>query len=180
VSKSRPHCLILDAGPIIGLHELGAWAPFLERYEVVIPQLVLDDEALFHSKDAATGLSQPIDLASDVRAGRVVVGSAGLAVFSRVASRFTDALELHDGELEALALLTQDDIYVEHVFCSADGAAIEGACMLGLTERCASLEELLGMVGLGRAVSWRFSKKFTDLHKREGGERAVAGFGLRD
>jgi len=170
--------LILDAGPIIGLHELGAWETFVERYEVVVPQLVLDDEALFHSKDANTGLSQPTDLAGDVRAGRVLVGSAGLTAFSRVATTFTDAIELHDGELEALALLTQDETYDEHVFCSADGAAIEGACMLGLTDRCLSLEELLGMAGLGRAVSWRFSKKFTDLHKREGGERAVTGFGL--
>jgi hypothetical protein len=170
--------LILDAGPIIGLHELGAWKTFVERYEVVVPQLVLDDEALFHSKDAITGLSQPIDLASDVAAGRVLVGSAGLTAFSRVASRFTDAIELHDGELEALALLTQDEHDVEHAFCSADGAAIEGACMLGLTDRCMSLEELLGIVGLGRQVSWRFTKGFTERHKREGGERAVTGFGL--
>ena len=45
---------------------------------------------------------------------------------------------------------------------------------------CISLEELLGMVGLGRRVSWRFTKGFTERHKREDGERAVTGFGLRD
>jgi len=144
---------------------------------VVVPQLVLDDEALFHSKDAITGLSQPIDLAGDVGAGRVLVAAASLTTISRVASRFTDAIELHDGELEALALLTQDEDYDEHVFCSADGAAIEGACMLGLTDRCMSLEELLGMVGLGRQVPWRFTKGFAERHKSEGGERAITGFG---
>jgi hypothetical protein len=80
VSKSRPLCLILDAGPIIGLHELGAWKTFVERYEVVVPQLVLDDEALFHSKDAATGHSEPILLAADVGAGRVLVAAASLNV----------------------------------------------------------------------------------------------------
>ena len=172
--------MILDAGPIIGLHELGAWKTFLDRYEVVVPQLVLDDEALFHSKDAATGHSEPIALAADVKTGRVLVAAASLTAISRVASRFTDALELHDGELEALALLTQDESYLRHVFCSADGAAIEGACMLGLTDRCLSLEGLLDMVGLGRKVPWRFTKEFTERHKREGGERAVSGFGLRD
>jgi hypothetical protein len=149
----------------------------VERYEVVVPQLVLDDEALFHSKDDTTGLSQPIDLAGDVGAGRVLVAAASLTTISRVAFRFTDAIELHDGELEALALLTQEESYVGHVFCSADGAAIEGACMLGLTDRCMSLEELLGMAGLGRQVPWRFTKGFAERHKSEGGERAITGFG---
>jgi hypothetical protein len=172
--------LILDAGPIIGLHELGAWKTFVERYEVVVPQLIPDDEALFHSKDTATGHSEPIALAADVGAGRVLVAAASLTAISRVASRFTDALELHDGEIEALALLTQDESYLGHVFCSADGAAIEGTCMLGLANRCMSLEELFGMAGLGRQVSWRFTKRFTERHKREGGERAATGFGLRD
>jgi len=180
VSKSRPLCLILDAGPIIGLHELCAWKTFLERYEVVVPQLVLDDEALFHSKDAATGHSEPIDLAADVGAGRVLVAAASLTAIFRVASRFSGAIELHDGELEAPTLLTQDESCLRHVFCSADGAAIEGACILGLTDRCMSLEELLAMVGLGRQVSWRFTKRFTELHKREGGQRAVTGFGCAD
>jgi len=178
VSKSRPRCLILDAGPVIGLHELCAWEAFVERYEVVLPQLVLDDEALFHSKEAGTGFTQPIDLAADVEAGRVRVAAANLTAISLVASRFTDAIELHDGELEALALLTQDDAYEDYVFCSADGAAIEGACMLGLTDRCAALEDLLSMAGLSRPVSWRFTRVFAESHKRKGSEKGITGFGL--
>ena len=89
--------MILDAGPIIGLHELGAWKTFVERYEVVVPQLVLDDEALFHSKDAATGHSEPIDLAADAGAGRVLAAAASLTAILHVASRFSDAIELERG-----------------------------------------------------------------------------------
>ena len=137
--------MILDAGPIIGLHELGAWKAFLERCEVVAPQLVLDDEALFHSKDAAAEHSEPMDLAADVGTGRVLVAAASLTAISRVASRFTDVIELHDGELEALALLTQDESYLGHVFCSADGAAIEGACI----GAGGSLHVARGVVGHG-------------------------------
>jgi hypothetical protein len=180
VSKSKPRCLILDAGPVIGLHELGLWDTFVGRYDVVLPQLVVDNEALFHSRDTDSGFSQPIDLAADVMAGRVAVASASLSSLSRVASRFTDAIELHDGELEALALLTLDDGYADHVFCSADGAAIEGACMLGLTDRCESLETLLAAAGLSRSVEWRFGRGFMEQHKREGGTRAITGFGLAD
>jgi len=172
--------LILDAGPVIGLHELGVWHAFLARYEVVLPQSVLEDEALFHSADAASGMREPIDLAAQVTWGQITVASADARDLVTVASRFSAAIELHEGELEALALLTQHEEFADHVFCSADGAAIEAACMVGLSDRCDSLEELLTMAGLGRPVHRRFSKDFMDRHKREGGARAVTGYGLAD
>lgn len=165
---------------MIGLHELGVWGTFLERYEVVLPQSVYEDEALFHSTDVDSGFSQPIDLAAQVAAGQLAVACADFSAVGRVSSRFNEAIELHAGELEALALLTLDEAFTEHVFCSADGAAIEAACMVGLSDRCESLEDLLAMGGLGRAVPGRFSKGFMDKHKREGGARAVTGFGLAD
>jgi hypothetical protein len=172
--------LILDAGPVIGLHELGVWNEFLARYQVVLPQSVLDDEALFHSADAASGMRQPIDLVGHVASGDLTVASADSGDLLAVASRFSAAIELHAGELEALALLTLHGEFADHVFCSADGAAIEAACMVGLSDRCDSLEELLALAGLGRPVKWRFSKDFVERHKREGGSRAVTGYGLAE
>jgi hypothetical protein len=100
---------MLDAGPIIGLHELGIWTDFAQRYEVVIPQVVCEDEALFHSRD---------------------------------------------------------------------DAAIQAACLLGMSERCESVEALLRLVGLGREVPWSLSKRFMEHHKQEGGKRVITGFGL--
>jgi hypothetical protein len=165
---------------VIGLHELGAWDAFLARYEVVLPQSVIDDEALFHSADAESGRHQRIDLASHVASGKVAVASADSGDLVAVASRFSAAIDLHAGELEALALLTLHEGFAEHVFCSADGAAIEAACMVGLSDRCESLEELLALAGLSKPVQWRFSKDFMERHKREGGARAVTGYGLAD
>lgn len=178
MGKRRPRCLILDAGPVIGLHELGVWGAFLERYEVALPQSVVDDEALFHSVDAAGGMHQSIDLASHVASGKVTVASADSGDLVTVASRFSAAIDLHAGELEALALLTLHEEFAEHVFRSADGAAIEAACMVGLSDRCDSLEKLLALAGLGRPVHRRFSQDFMERHKREGGSRAVTGYGL--
>ena len=80
--------------------------------------------------------------------------------------------------LAAWALLTLHEEFAEHVFCSADGAAIEAACMVGLSDRCDSLEKLLALAGLGRPVHRRFSQDFMERHKREGGSRAVTGYGL--
>lgn len=170
--------MILDAGPVIGLHELGVWDAFVARYEVVLPQSVIDDEALFHSADVDSGLSQLIDLKAYVKDGQVIVGSANSSELGAVSSLFTAAIELHAGELEALALLTRHAEFADHAFCSADGAAIQAACMIGLSERCESLEALLATVGLGRPVQWRFSEGFMERHKREGGARAVTGYGL--
>jgi hypothetical protein len=177
VSASKPRCLVLDAGPVIGLHELGIWVPFVNRYEVVMPQIVVDDEAFFHSADAATGQRKIIDLSSDVAAGRVTVASVDLETVARVAKRFSAAIELHAGELEALTILTVVPGFEEHVFCTGDGAAIQAACLLGLAERCESVEALLDFAGLRRQVPWHLSKRFMDEHKREGAVRAVTGFG---
>lgn len=175
----RPRCLILDAGPIIALHEHGVWFDFCERFEVVVPRIVFESEVLFHSRDEATGFSATITLTTDVAEGRIVVGSASLVQLAAVADVFSEALELHDGELEALALLTLDEAFEEHVFCTADGAAIQGACLLGIGERCESLEGLLEAVGLRKSLSWRFTREFMAKNKREGGERRIVGHGLQ-
>jgi len=173
--SGRLRCLILDAGPIIGLHELGIWDVFCERYDVVVPRIVLEDEALFHSRDEVTGFSSAISLTTDVTEGHVVVGSASLMEVAAIATRLESALELHEGELEALALLTSHEEFDEHVFCTADGAAIQGACLLGIGERCESLEELLDVAGLRKRLSWRFTREFMTRNKREGSERRIIG-----
>jgi len=171
---------MLDAGPIIGLHELGIWSQFTQRYEVVVPQVVCEDEALFHSRDDATGDRVVIDLRADIGAGRVELAAADMEVVARISKRFSAAIELHPGELEALALLSGVPGYEEHVFCTGDGAAIQAACLLGLSERCESVEVLLRLAGLGRQVPWSLTERFMGRHKHEGGRRRVTGFGLAE
>jgi len=179
VPSRRPRCLILDAGPIIALHEFGIWGVFCERFEVVVPRIVLEDEALFHSRDEVTGFGETIALADDVAEGRILVDSVSLEELAVVAATFSAALELHAGELEALALLTLHEEFIEHVFCTADSAAIQGACLLGIAERCESLQELLAAVGLRKSLPWRFTREFMARNKREGGERRITGFGMQ-
>jgi hypothetical protein len=180
VGTSGPRCLVLVAGPVIGLHELGIWEAFVTRYEVVNPQTVYDGEASFHSGVETTAERLTIDLSADVVVGRVEVAEAGLGAIADVSARFSGAIELHAGELEALALLTMDADYDEHVFCTGNGAALQGACLLGLAERCESVEGLVGYGGMSREVPWPLSEAFMDKHKREGSARAITGHGLKD
>ena len=57
---TKPKYVLLDAGPIIGLHAAGVWREFLYKYEVVVPETVKQNEALFHSEDPLTGFHEPI------------------------------------------------------------------------------------------------------------------------
>lgn len=165
---TRPKYVLLDAGPIIGLHAAGVWPDFLAKYEVVIPETVKQDEALFHSPDPLTGFRTPIDLEADVKAGRLRVASAGSADVQIVAYAFAGQLELHDGELEGLTILVRDATYEEYFFCTADGAPIQAAAMLGLDERCTSVETLLSGIGLTKQLERKYTDAFLEKHLKEG------------
>lgn len=171
-TRNRPRCVLLDAGPIIGLHEQGLWRQFVGRFDVVVAQTVYEDEALFHSTDEASGFSERIDLAADLAQGLISVESADTAALLRVGHLIEGVVIIHDGELESLAIMHERD-GVECVFCSADGAAVQAAAFLGFADQCVSLEELLQQTGMGRPVEHRFSGEFCEKHKRRGQEQRL-------
>lgn len=172
---TRPKYVLLDAGPIIGLNAAGVWPDFLAKYDVVVPETVKQDEALFHSPDPLTGFHIPIDLDTDVREGRLRVASADSSEMQVVAAAFSGELELHQGELEALTLLVRDATYEEYFFCSADGAPIQAAAMLELDERCISVEGLLSGIGLTKPLDKKYTNDFLQKHLKEGRIARVTG-----
>lgn len=178
---AKPKCVLLDAGPVIALHEAGVWTQFCERYGVLVPESVVEDEALWHSEDAVTGFRETIDVRQDEKAGRVGVVSAGFHELTRVAEKFSAGFmdALHEGELEALAILAHRDELNECVFCSGDGAAIQAAVMAGLGERCLALETLLDRAGLRKPLKWAFTDDFFYHHRQRGQENLITGFGIR-
>jgi hypothetical protein len=176
----RPRCVLLDAGPVIFLHAAGVWVRFCEAFDVVIPETVAEDEALFHSRDSVTGASDPISVRAEEKAGRVTVVSATSTEVADVAGLFSDdfIMGLHDGELEGLGLLARRDGLEGHAFCTGDGAAIQAAMMIGLEERCMPLESLLDSVGLRQPVPKQLSRAFFETHRRHGLGNRVTGSGL--
>ncbi|MDY0340545.1 MAG: hypothetical protein RBS17_04970 [Coriobacteriia bacterium] len=177
---SKPKCVLLDAGPIIALHAGEVWTVFCERFDVVVPETVADNEALWHSKDEVTGARTTINLRADEDSGRLRIESATSSELLGLAARFDDAFAtgLHEGELEGLALLTERDTFEDTIFCAGDGAAIQAAVMVGLDERCESLEALLESVGLVKPLEWPFTRGFHDRHRREGLDNRLSGLGL--
>ncbi len=64
--------------------------------------------------------------------------------------------DLHEGEVECLALLCSDQ-HASCFLCSSDRAALLAACLLGLRDRCISLEALLTRVGLQKTLPAQYS-----------------------
>ncbi len=58
--SGKPRLFLLDAGPVIGLHELGLWHELLERAQVIVPAVVAYKEVVFW--DDGGGVGRPIDL----------------------------------------------------------------------------------------------------------------------
>lgn len=177
---SRPQCILLDAGPVIALHAVGAWNLFCNKFDVVVPETVADDEALWHSPDEVTGSRLNINLRADERAGKVRIDSATSSEMLRLVDRFDDSFSqrLHAGELEGLALLAERESYVTTAFCAGDAAAIQAAVMAGLDERTYSLERLLDSVGLTKRLEWQYSQEFFENHRRIGLDNRMSGLGF--
>jgi len=176
---AKPRCVLLDATPILALQATDAWDAFTAAYEVVVPEIVAANEALFHSRDGLTGFSQSIDLAADIESGRISIASATVDDLLRLNELLDGTFDIHDGEREALALMLCREEYEDIAFCCGDRAAVYVACIIGCGDRCRSLEELLQLVGQSRTLGHSMTEAFMDTHTRQGSEYRITGVGLR-
>lgn len=176
--SGKPRLFLLDAGPVIGLHELGAWEALLERAEVIVPAIVADREA--HFWDDGEGVGRAINLRADAAAGRLRIAAVDATDVADMLSRFDPVMRerIDAGEAEAITLLCRatDD---PPAFCTADRAAVRAACLLGHSSRIVSLEAVLHRVGLDPSV---LHPKYTEKRVREwvaeGRQMRLRGEGL--
>ena len=167
--------LLLDAGPIIKLFELGIWDEFITRCDVTVCKTVAG-EASWASRDQQ---DVPIDLETYERDGRIRIADIDLAIIRGFYDRFDLSYQagLHDGEKETLAFLcSESDPWI---VCAADGAVFRTLGALDKGEQGISLEEVLTQIGLGRTLEWKYSERFCRKYTRLGQEDAIRGQGLR-
>jgi len=170
--------LLLDADVVIEAHALGIWEALIERCKVLLPSIVVHDEALFFHRDI-NGIPQDIDLPQLVQDGKVMEVAALIedivvfcALFDRV---FIETL--HGGEIEALALLKAGKA-PGSFFCTGDSHAIEALAMAGMSERGISFEIALRSVGLNRRLREQFRESYFKRHLRTGRINRITGQGL--
>ena len=69
-SIKRSKCVILDAMIIITAHELGVWAHMIERLDIVVPSIIVRDEALFYTRKEC-GIPEDINLRKLITQGKI-------------------------------------------------------------------------------------------------------------
>jgi len=165
--------LLLDAGPVIGLFELGVhiWELFIEKCNVTITETV-ESEAIFASNTT-------IDLNSYRDSGRINIVDVDVSRVKNFLDQLNPAYKdsIHDGEKESLAFLCDSD--EEWKICAADGSVFRVMGLLGKRDQSISLEEILGEIGLQQSgLHWKYTKKFREKYIGEGEKDRTAGFNL--
>jgi hypothetical protein len=156
--------LLLDAGPIIKLFELGIWEAFIEKFGVTICRRVAE-EAKWASRELE---DIRIDLDFYEQRDLINIEDVDLSLvqnfYDKLKHEYVDSI--HDGEKETLSFLYS--VSEDWRLCAADGAVFR---VLGLHDRAEqgiSLEEVLIQIGLSRQLEWQYTEKFREKYTRMG------------
>lgn len=176
--STKPKFFLLDAGPIIELHQQGLWRKVVERAELVIPRVVAEREVQFCRRD--DGQISPISLTEDEQAGRVTILDCEPSDLRVTFELFDTAVQqsVDPGELHALTLLRIWEGEPLPRFCSADRMAVICLCLLGFADQASSLEGLLIEIGLGCTLHRKYSVKALEGWVNEGRRRRLLHDGL--
>jgi len=167
--------LLLDAGPIIKLFELGIWDTFIKKCDVTISKIVAD-EAKWASQEFQ---DISIDLEHYEEQNLIKIIDVELSVIGTFYDKFnlTYKDNIHDGEKETLAFLC--DSPENWSVCSADRAVFRILGFLGRVEQGISLEEILEKIGLSRQnLEWKYTKKFREKYTYMGQVDSIQDKGL--
>jgi len=163
--------LLLDAGPIIKLFELGVWDAFIKNCDVTVCRIVAN-EAKWASQEFE---DIRIDLDSYEKQDLINIEDVDLSLvknfYDRLNRRYKDSV--HDGEKETLAFLFHAS--EDWIVCSSDGAVFRVLGLLGRAEKGISLEEILIQIGLSRELKKQYTKKFREKYTNIGQIDSIQG-----
>ena len=174
----RSKQLLLDASVIILAHELDVWTVLLREADVAVTSIIAHDEALFFDREAGS-VPGPINIAVLIRQGAVSELSASVSDIERVRDLFDEELNmaLHDGEVEAIAILYADESD-SLLFCTSDKVAIRVLARLGLSDSGVSFEEVLKSTGLRKPLPLEYRTEYFDRYIAEGQTARIQGKGV--
>jgi hypothetical protein len=172
----RLKLLLLDAGVVIHLHELGLWAAFTEQCDVHLTRTVADVEVRYCDRPDSR---VDIDLSPDRASGRITVADVDASVLNQFLDQFDPVYMegLDPGEREALAFLVAAP--QEYLISSGDKIVYRVLGRLQRAEQGLSLEEALAKIGLGRHVAYPYSRAFRERWTKQGQQDMIRGIGLK-
>ena len=169
--------LLLDAGIVIGMHELGIWDKFIESCSVTLTSTVARDEVVYWEDDK--GEKHYIDIHPDIDSGRIQCVDVTLSTIKAFLEQFDPSYleKLDDGEAESLAFLYYDE--KDWLISSSDGIVFKVLGRLGRAEKGISLEEILQQVGLSHSLHCKYTRSFRERYTRLGQQDSITGRGLK-
>ncbi len=175
---TKPKCLLLDANIIIKAYELEVWLPLIERVGIVIPSIVVANEALFYMRKIG-GIPEEINLRTLIDEGKIMEMAATHEELTALYQLFDRVFVegLHEGEAEALALLHAGRVS-EAYFCTGDAIAIKALAMIRKSERGVAMEKMLEKFGLQRKLEKQYTSAFFQENIKRGQENLITGQGL--
>jgi len=168
--------LLLDAGPIIKLFELGIWDDFIRSCTVTISRTVAN-EAKWASRELE---DVRIDLSSYEQGRLIQVIDSDSSLVKTFYDRFDlqYRVEIDDGEKEILAFLCGSE--EKWLACSADHVVFRVLGLLGKADQGISLQEILDSVGLSKTnLEPEYTKSFREKWTRKGQTDSVQDKGVR-
>lgn len=178
VKTTKPKCVLLDANIVIKAYELGIWQMLVQRCELILPSIVVHDEALFFRREIH-GVPEEIDLRVLIEDGKITELSATVEELASLRTVFDRVfIEMLDpGEVEALALLKAGKA-LGASFCTGDAPAIQALAMIGMSARGISMGRLLESIGLTKRLKKQFTKRFFKENLRLGQQNRITDQGL--
>ncbi|MCK4460326.1 MAG: hypothetical protein KAW46_00895 [candidate division Zixibacteria bacterium] len=178
----KPRLIIPDTDVIVHLHELGIWDAFITHYSVHVPKYIVDQEANYFtacsvefSKDKNDALrsTKKINLVEDIDASKISqidLNASDKIPLLKEANNMGAMDGLDRGEEEVLAAVFPSDS--EFIACLIDRAAIRCAVLVGLKDKCISVDTALKNCGLGRSLPVALSEmRFQKIVKQAKQER---------
>jgi len=169
--------LILDANVVIYLHQNGLWQAVLERCEVYLSSIVIDDEVRYYE---GKEYDEVIDLSADVDAGRVRRFDVPVGEVKSFRDQFDPTYrgDLDPGEEESLAYLLQAT--ERFVISSGDAIVYRILGNVNRGDPGLSLEEILQKIGIGRSgLPWQYTKTFREKYTKIGQQDFLQGRGRK-
>ena len=166
--------LLLDANIVIELFRQGIWDRLIEACDIHLARTV-SAEAHFYEDDQ--GVRTDFDLGQYCGEGKISVFDVAPSELTTFRALFDPTYfeRLHPGETESLAhLMNSKDTCL---ICSADAIVYRVLGNLSREEQGISLEEILQKTGLGRQLSWPFTKAFRESWTKKGFQERLGGIG---
>jgi len=171
----RFRLLLLDAGIVIELFRQNLWNRLTAVCDIHLSRTVAELEAQFYEDDF--GDKQYFDLGPYAEAGRITIFDVAPSDLGAFLSQFDPSYleRLDAGEAESLAFLLNSD--EQYLICSADSIVYKVLGNLDRSEQGISLEEVLQRTGLGRRLTWQFTKGFREKWTSKGFQERLGGIG---